>query len=123
MLEQTDALDVIGQVDVRQLLTTNDLAVMIKIASDMARNRKVKVSEILDMTELELCSLYRSKLGISHSTDVCNNKDEDDQQSWSSRQNLRRALSVARRQAVLNKTALNSQLVTESIGLSRWKES
>lgn len=121
-LEQPDALAVIEQSDIRQLLTADDMAVTLKVAADMARNRKVKVSEILDDAELELGSLYRARLGLSHSTDVREN-DVYDKQSWSSRRHLRQALSLARRQAILNKTALNSQLVAESIGLSRWKES
>jgi DNA polymerase III gamma/tau subunit len=121
-LDQSDALELMDQLDVRQLLTTNDLASVIKVASDMARNRKVKVSEILDDTELELCSIYREKLGVGHLADVCKS-DRDNNQSWSSRHYLRQALSLARRQAIQNKTALNSQLVAESIGLSRWKES
>jgi hypothetical protein len=121
-LEQSNALDVIGQEDVRQLLIADDLAVAIKLAADMARNRKVKVSEILDDAELELCSLYREKLGVGQFADSCKNNVHD-KQSWSSRRHLRQALSSARRQAILNKTTLNSQLVAESIGLSRWKES
>jgi hypothetical protein len=121
-LDQSDALELMDQLDVRQLLTTNDMASVIKLASDMARNRKVKVSEILDDTELELCSLYREKLGVGHLADVCKS-DRDNNQSWNSRHYLRQALSLARRQAIQNKTALNSQLVAESIGLSRWKES
>lgn len=120
-LEQSDALDVIGQVDVQQLLITDDLKVAIKVAADIARNRKVKVSEILDDAELELCSLYRAKFGLSDLADI-NKNVVNDQQSWSARRHLRDALSLARRQAVLNKTALNSQLVAESIGLSRLRE-
>lgn len=121
-LDQSDALDLMGQLDVRELLTNNDLGTVIKVASDMARNRKVKVSEILDDAELELCSLYREKLGVGRLADV-SRSDLYNNQCWSSRRHLRQALSLARRQAIQNKTALNSQLVAESIGLSRWKES
>lgn len=101
---------------VASLLKSESLSDVLHWASDIARVKKAKVSDVLNFMELELSTIYREKLlGESYSGDEA-------EESWLLRKRLRDALRTARQKAVMKKIALNAQLVSESLGLSRWKE-
>lgn len=103
--------------DVRKLLCASSQGEVLEAAAYLARTKKAKLAEVLDCAELELSTIYREQLSKE-------DLDTEKLREWSAtRRGLREALSTARRQAVIGKISLNSQLVMESMGLSRWKES
>ena len=102
--------------DVYDLLTADSMRQVISIATDLARSKKVKISEVLDGAELELSYLYRKCFERSSAA------DKIDVRSWASASSRREALRDARRHAVLDKIVLNAQLVMESLGFSSLKE-
>lgn len=102
--------------DVRALLGATTASEVLKIAADVARTKKAKLSDVLDYVELELSSQYRQ------SFEGETNRVAGLTEMARTRRFLREALSSARRHAVIGKVSLNTQLVMESLGLSRWKE-
>jgi DNA polymerase III delta prime subunit len=103
--------------DVRKLLCASSQGEVLEAAAYLARTKKAKLADVLDCAELELSTMYREQLSKE-------DLDTEKLREWSAtRRGLREALSTARRQAVIGKISLNSQLVMESMGLSRWKES
>ena len=102
--------------DVRRLLNASRPSNVLQIAAHLARTKKAKLVDILDCAELELSAMYRENM--TSGTSDAKNKME----LAVSRRGLREALSSARRHAVIEKISLNSQLVMESMGLSRWRD-
>ena len=103
--------------EVHKLLFAPNQGQVLQIASGLARTKKARLADVLDCAELELSSIYREHFanGVIDFAKI--------RELSATRRGLRETLSGARRQAVIGKITLNSQLVMESMGLSRWKES
>ena len=102
--------------DVRTLILGDRPSEVLKAAADLARVQKAKAADVINEVEVELSAIYRKRLLDKDPTVAIG------QESWETRATRRQLLNELRRQAVIGKVTLNTQLVAESLGLSRWKE-
>jgi DNA polymerase-3 subunit gamma/tau len=101
------------RIAVRSLLNAVRPSEVIKIASDLARVRKVSVPQFLKVLEWELSQCYATHF-------AGNVKPALLEESAKIRRERRRLISEIRKISVIGKVVLNTQLVAESIGLVRW---
>jgi hypothetical protein len=102
--------------DVRTLILGDRPSEVLKAAADLARVQKAKAADVINEVEVELSAIYRKRLLDGDPTVAM------EQEAWETRAIRRQLLNELRRQAVIGKVTLNTQLVAESLGLSRWKE-
>jgi DNA polymerase III delta prime subunit len=115
-IEQRESLTDGIASNVRNFIHAYNPRDVLQTAAYLARTKKVKLVDVLNEVELELSSHYRKK--FSQDLSAIDEKSK----MFLAIKNRRETLSVTRKQAVVGKTALNSQLVMESLGLGKWKE-
>jgi hypothetical protein len=101
--------------DVRALLMATKPTDVTRAANDLARVHKVKIPEMIEAIEWELSAAYRQWFCNAQASELS-------RETLMAKIERRRTLRDIRRQAVMGKVVLNTQLVAESIGLTRWNE-